>query len=106
MTVSVAGEIFVNDGNGIAVFGPAADGNADPERYIVGKFPGNVYSTTMVVDVMGNLYLALGQGVAVFGPKDTGAIAPWRVINVPSGSLATDSQGNLTSCVTSSEAMD
>jgi hypothetical protein len=31
-TVSAAGEIFVNDGNGVGVFSPTANGDADPVR--------------------------------------------------------------------------
>jgi hypothetical protein len=100
MTVSAAGEIFVSDGNGIAVFGPTADGNADPVRRFVGQDPRTTaammgYYTTMTVDGLGNLYIAFGGGIAVFGPKDNGTVAPSRLIKVQPGSLATDSQGNL-----------
>jgi hypothetical protein len=93
-TVSAAGEIFVNDGNGIAVFSPTADGDVDPVRRIVGQFPAPGSYPVMTVDGTGNLYVPYGKGTAVFGPSDTGVVSPSRVINV-SGQLATDKEGNL-----------
>jgi hypothetical protein len=93
--VSAAGEIFVNDGSSVAVFGPTANGDVDPLRRIVGKFPGLGYAPIMTVDGAGNLYVPFGQGIAVFGPNDTGVVSPSRVINVRPGYLATDSHGNL-----------
>jgi hypothetical protein len=94
-TVSAAGEIFVNDGNGIAVFSQTANGDVDPVRRIMGKFPAAAYYPVMTVDGAGNLYVPIAEGIAVFGPGDTGAAGPSRVINVHAGQLATDSQGNL-----------
>jgi hypothetical protein len=94
-TVSAAGEIFVNDGNGVGVFSPTANGDADPVRRIVGNFPGSGVFPIMTVDGAGNLYVPFGEGIAVFGPNDTGAVSPSRVINVKPGQLATDSHGNL-----------
>jgi hypothetical protein len=93
MTVSAAGEIFVNDGSGISVFSPTANGGVDPVRRIVGQFSG--YPSTMTVDGSGNLYVPFSEGIAVFGAGDTGTVGPSRVINVQAGQLATDSQGNL-----------
>jgi hypothetical protein len=98
MTVSAAGDIFVSDGNGIAVFGPTADGNADPVRRIVstvGTPLTGYYGPSMSVDGSGNLYIDVSGGIAVFGPTDNGTIAPSRLIHVQTGTLTTDSQGNL-----------
>jgi hypothetical protein len=89
MTVSAAGEIFVNDGTGIAVFGPTATGDADPVRYIkdIGEGPSAAikWSGYMVVDGSGNLYVGNNgeQPIVVFGPKDTGPVAPSRGISGP-----------------------
>src|SRR5882757_11586208 len=47
MTVSAAGEIFVNDGSGISVFSPTANGDVDPVRRIFGQF--YAYPATMTV---------------------------------------------------------
>lgn len=93
-TVSTTGEIFVNDGNGIAVFSPTANGDVDPVRRIAGQFPAAAYYPVMTIDGARNLYVPYGKGTAVFGPNDTGTVGPSRVINV-SGQLATDSHGNL-----------
>ena len=83
ITVSQAGEIFVNDGTGVAVFAAGASGNDDPVRYIVAKdsagSPMKIWSRYMAVDNAGDLYVA-GNGVLVFGPKDTGLVAPLRMI--------------------------
>jgi hypothetical protein len=95
VTVSAAGEIFVNDGNGIAVFSQTANGDVDPVRRIEGQFLAANYNPAMTVDGAGNLYVPVAEGIAVFGPGDTGAVSPSRVINVHPGLLATDSQGNL-----------
>ncbi len=96
MTVNAAGEIFVNDGKGIAVFSATADGNVDPVRRIEGAGQsGSFFYPAMTVDASGNLYVPYSDRIAVFGPKDTGKVAPSRVINVPAGQLATDNQGNL-----------
>ena len=65
--VSAAGEIFVNDGSGVAVFSPTANGDVDPLRRIVGKFPGLGYAPIMTVDGARNLYVPFGQGIAVLG---------------------------------------
>ena len=90
MTVSPAGEIFVSDGKGIAVFSPTATGNADPVRYIQdlgGAEPASIIWTRfMVVDSSGNLYVGTNSDqlpIAVFGPKDTGPVAPSRTIAGP-----------------------
>jgi len=87
MAVSAAGEIFVNDGNGIAVFSPTATGDADPARYIEdlgGEEPAAIIWTRfMVVDTSGNLYVGTNSDqrpIAVFGPNDTGPVAPSRTI--------------------------
>jgi len=89
MAVSKSGDIFVNDGNGIAVFAPGATGNADPVRYIqqlvktsdrVAIAP--IYAQYMAVDSADNVYVGRNgdQAVIVFGPKDTGAVQPSRVL--------------------------
>ncbi len=90
MTVSPAGEIFVSDGKGIAVFSPTATGNADPVRYIQdlgGAEPAAIIWTRfMVVDTSGNLYVGTNSDqlpIVVFGPEDTGPVAPSRTIAGP-----------------------
>jgi hypothetical protein len=85
MTVSPAGEIFVSDTKGIAVFSPTATGDADPVRYIqdfgVEGFSAASWASFMAVDKAGNLYAGnYGSPVFVFGPKDTGPVAPSRII--------------------------
>jgi hypothetical protein len=96
MTVSAAGEIFINDGNGIAVFSAMANGDADPVRRIEGQFLSRGYFyPAITVDATGNLYVPTSEGIAVFGPKDTGMVAPSRLLKVQAGQLATDRQGNL-----------
>jgi hypothetical protein len=117
MVANTTGEIFVNDGNGIAVFGPAATGDADPVRYILGNTqPGGGVDTAIKPDVMAvdssdNLYvgttsyttypLVLSTFIYVFGAKDTGTVVPSRTIAGPATqsalieSMATDNVGNL-----------
>ena len=73
MTVSQAGEIFVSDTKGIAVFSPTATGDADPVRYIqdlgVEGFSAAAWASFMAVDNAGNLYAGnYGSPVFVFGP--------------------------------------
>jgi hypothetical protein len=90
MAVSKAGEIFVSDDNGIAVFAPGATGKADPVRYIRqlvktddGVAIAPIYGPYMAVDSADNLYVGSNgnQGpVIVFGPNDTGAVLPSRVL--------------------------
>ena len=92
MAVSQAGEIFVNDRQGIAVFGATATGDADPVRYI--QEPASegssvaraIWARFMAVDSSGNLYVGQNsedQTIIVFGPKDTGIVAPSRTIAGP-----------------------
>src|SRR5258705_6249368 len=63
MTVSQTGEIFVNDRQGIAVFGPTATGDVDPVRYIQesarqgGSDTRAIMARFMAVDSSGNLYV-------------------------------------------------
>ena len=103
MAVSPAGEIFVNDGNGVAVFGVAAKGSDAPVRYIQWDGGGEAPVTPgyIAVDGKDNLYVQNGSSIAVFGPQDTGLAVPSRVINGPHtqlsalGRMTTDVQGNL-----------
>ena len=93
LAVSKAGEIYVYDGTGIAVFGATATRDADPVRYIQGVAtsdgaagPGKIAALYMSVDDAGNLYVA-GNGydfpvVVFYGPKDTGPVAPMRGLAV------------------------
>jgi len=103
MAVSPAGEIFVNDGNGVAVFSAAAKGSDAPARYIQWDGGGEAPLTPgyIAVDGEDNLYVENGSSIAVFGPQDTGLVVPSRVINGPHtqlsalGRMTTDLQGNL-----------
>jgi hypothetical protein len=102
MAVTPAGEIYVSDGYGIAVFASAATGDAAPTRYIVsaGLTPGLV-----AVDGSDNLYVqnTVDSSIAVFGPTATGAVAPSRTISgggITSGAhltfgMTTDTLGDL-----------
>jgi hypothetical protein len=97
MTVSRTGEIFVADGNGVAVFDPTATGNADPARYILWKAPskGELQEwVNIAVDDADNLYVRNGTVIAVFGPKDTGAANPTRIISGPQTQMAGGSTNN------------
>lgn len=104
MAVSPSGEIFVNDGNGVAVFSATANGSDAPVRYI--QWDGGEGSTPIApgyiaVDNMDNLYVQNGSSIAVFGPQDTGLVVPARVISGPDtqlgalGRMTTDAKGNL-----------
>jgi hypothetical protein len=104
MAVSPAGEIFVNDGSGIAVFSPTANGSDAPVRYIQwnGGETAPVTPGYIAVDNKDNLYVQNGLSIAVFGPSDNGSIVPSRVIGGPHtqfgtalGRMTTDVQGNL-----------
>jgi hypothetical protein len=78
LTVSKAGDIYVYDGTGIAVFDATATGDADPVRYIQGAA-----ANYMTVDDGGNLYVGSNRSdwpIMVYGPKDTGAVVPARAI--------------------------
>jgi hypothetical protein len=89
MVASAAGESFVNDGKGIAVFSPTATGDDDPVRYIQDLGEGEsapvIWSRFMVVDNSGNLHVGNDgdKPIVVFGPKDTGAVVPSRAISGP-----------------------
>lgn len=100
MTVSKTGEIFVADGNGVAVFSAAATGDDPPVRYIQWN------SDKIAVDGSGNLYIRSGGSIAVFPPTATGFVAPARLIVGPHttiragyapdyGAIAVDAQGHL-----------
>jgi len=88
MTASAAGEIFISDGQGIAVFSATATGNADSARYILGNTqPGGGSSTAITpgliaVDSSDNLYVQnlTDSSIDVFGPTDTGNVVPERII--------------------------
>jgi hypothetical protein len=90
LTVSKAGEIYVYDGTGIAVFDATATGDADPVRYIQGvatsdgvEAQGKVWANYMTVDDAGNLYVGSNRydwPIIVYGPKDTGPVVPARAI--------------------------
>jgi len=104
MVVSEGGNIYVNDGTGIAVFDSAANGNADPKRYIVGKdgiSGAKIIPGLMAVDKLGNLYVVdtSKRSIVVFGPMDSGSVVPKRSISTLSasyiGGLTTDSDRNL-----------
>jgi len=103
MAVSPDGEIFVNDGNGVAVFSATANGADAPVRYIQWDGGGETPITPGLIAVDGkdNLYVQDGLSIAVFGPDDTGLVVPSRVISGPHTQLAglermtTDVQGNL-----------
>lgn len=99
MAVSPAGEIFVNDGNGVAVFSSAAKGSDAPVRYIQWNGGGATPLTPgyIAVDGKDNLYVQNGSSIAVFGPQDTGLVVPSRAITGLSapGRMTTDVQGNL-----------
>jgi hypothetical protein len=110
---SSTGEIFVSDGNGIAVFSPTATGNASPLRYILGPSQSTGGTTSVfspgfiTVDGSDNLYVqnTSDSTIVVFGPTDTGNVVPARTISGPltrvSGSgnyitgMSTDAVGNL-----------
>lgn len=109
---SPTGEIYVSDGNGIAVFSATANGAVDPVRYIVGNSQAGGGSSTQIVpgvialDQAGNLYVqdTASNSIAVFGPADTGTVVPKRTITYPIApyliSMTTDSTGNLyVSCI-------
>jgi hypothetical protein len=113
MVTSATGEIFVSDGKGIAVFSPAATGDDDPVRYIMGNTqPGGGSATAITpgliaVDSSDNLYVTdtTDSSIVVFGPTDNGTVVPARTIAGPLTHLAgtyaylpavaTDSSGNL-----------
>lgn len=103
MAVSPEGEIFVNDGNGVAVFSATADGADAPVRYIQwdGGEKTPVTPGFIAVDGKDNMYVQNGLSIAVFGPDDTGLVVPSRVISGPHtplaglGRMTTDVQGNL-----------
>lgn len=101
MKVGQSGEIFISDGSGIAVFGPAAAGDDPPERYIQWNSAGPI-----AVDNTGRLYVRSFGSVAVFGPSATGVATPERLIGGPQtmmrsqyafdyGAIAVDAQGRL-----------
>jgi hypothetical protein len=93
MAVSRTGEIFVADGNGVAVFDPTATGNVDPARYILwSASKGELHEwVNIAVDDADNLYVRNGTAIAVFGPKDTGAAKPTRIIGGPHTQMADQS---------------
>jgi hypothetical protein len=118
MTASSAGEIFVSDGKGIAVFHSTATGSADPDRYILGisqagREPSTPIAPGLItVDSSDNLYVqnVTDSSIVVFGPTDAGNVVPARTIagslthltgpatgsGVPSiQGMATDAAGNL-----------
>lgn len=103
MAVSSEGEIFVNDGNGVAVFGPTANGSDAPVRYVQWDGGGGASVTPgyIAVDGKDNLYVQNVSSIAVFGPHDTGLVTPSRVISgqhtqlVELGRMTVDAQGNL-----------
>jgi hypothetical protein len=103
LAVSKAGEIYVYDGTGIAVFDATATGAADPVRYIQSVAtmdlpiaPGKIWANYMTVDDAGNLYVASNRDdwpIMVYGPKDTGAVAPMRAIGGSQTSMGTACHG-------------
>lgn len=113
MVASAGGEIFVSDGQGLAVFSPTATGDADPVRYILGNTQsGGGASTAIIpgfiaVDNADTLYVqnTVDSSIVVFGPTDTGTVVPSRTIAGPLTQLpgtgpgynwmATDAPGNL-----------
>jgi hypothetical protein len=103
MAVSPEGDIFVNDGDGVAVFSVTANGTDAPVRYIQWDGGGETPITPGLIAVDGeeNLYVQNGLSIAVFGPNDTGLVVPSRVIIGPHtqlaglGRMTTDVQGNL-----------
>lgn len=103
MAVSPGGEIFVNDGTGVAVFNATANGADAPVRFIRWDGGGDAPVTPgfIAVDSMDNLYVQSGLSIAVFGPDDTGLVVPSRVISGPHtrlaglGKMTTDVQRNL-----------
>jgi hypothetical protein len=104
MAVSPSGEIFVNDGNGVAVFSATANGSDAPVRYIQwdsGDGGTPVTPVYIAVDRVDNLYVQSGSSIAVFGPQDKGLVVPKRVIGGPhtqfagGGRMTTDAKGNL-----------
>jgi hypothetical protein len=109
MAVSPAGEVFVSDGKGVAVFPAITTSAAIPARYIIGQsqsgatiVPGHI-----AVDALDNLYVqnTTDSSIAVFGPTATGTVSPSRTIAGPLARLAskaddvraltTDASGNL-----------
>jgi hypothetical protein len=100
MAVSQKGEIFISDGNGIAVFGETANSVADPVRYISGNSqPGGGPSTAITpgliaVDASDNLYVqnTVDSSIVVFGPTATGPVVPSRIIAGPLAELTSDGQ--------------
>jgi hypothetical protein len=101
MAVTTAGQIYISDGKGIAVFDPTATGDADPTRYIV---PAGIIPGLIAVDSSDNLYVqnTADSSVAIFGSTATGLAVPSRTITgqLTTGShitlgMATDSTGNL-----------
>jgi hypothetical protein len=103
MAVTTKGEIFVNDGNGVAVFSITANGTDAPVREIQWDGGGDTPVTPgfIAVDGKDNLYVQNGLSIAVFGPDDTGLVVPSKVISGPHtqlaglGRMTTDVQGNL-----------
>ena len=103
MAVTPEGDIFVNDGNGVAVFSATANGADSPVRYIRWDGGGDtpVMPGFIAVDGKDNLYVQNGLSIALFGPDDTGLVVPSRVISGPHtqlaglGRMTTDVQGNL-----------
>jgi hypothetical protein len=103
MAVSSQGQIFVNDGNGVAVFSATATGHDIPTRYIQWDGGGETPITPgyIAVDVSENLYVQNGGSIGIFGPGDTGLVLPSRIISGPHtqlaglGRMTTDSKGNL-----------
>jgi hypothetical protein len=103
LAVGKAGEIYVYDGVGIAVFDATATGDADPVRYIQSVAmmdlpiaPGKIWANYMTVDDAGNLYVASNRDdwpIMVYGPKDTGAAAPMRAIGGSQTSMGTACHG-------------
>lgn len=103
LAVSPSGEIFINDGSGIAVFSATANGSDAPVRYIQWDGGGQAPLTPgyIAVDANDNLYVQNGESIAVFGPHDHGLVVPSRVISGPHtqlaapGRMTTDGKGNL-----------
>jgi hypothetical protein len=104
MAVSSTGEIFVNDGQGVAVFSATANGSDAPVRYIKWDSGGQIPVTPgfITVDNRDNLYVQHEWSIAVFGPNETGLVVPSRVISGLHtqlvngiGRMTTDVQGDL-----------
>jgi hypothetical protein len=109
MAVSPAGDVYVSDGKGVAVY----PSSASPSRYILGQSQTADGATTAIVpghiavDSSDNLYAqnTVDSSIAVFGSSATGTISPSRIIGGPLARLAssadnvraltTDDAGNL-----------